>query len=167
MLLTFTGCGIIRLMKCQHCDKEITNKGSCISHEMSCKQNPERVKHFRSPLAGAKKGSTGWSKGIQRGAHKRWVQLYPHDQVFVENSTYHRNGIKRRILAENLKPYICAICGQLPNWCNKPMPLILDHINGINNDNRLDNLRFVCGHCDSQLPTYKSKNRVRKVGRVA
>lgn len=44
-------------------------------------------------------------------------------------------------------------------WQGKPMPLILDHINGINNDNRLENLRFVCSNCDSQLPTYKSKNR--------
>jgi len=40
----------------------------------------------------------------------------------------------------------------------KPMPLILDHINGINNDNRIENLRFVCSNCDTQLPTYKSKN---------
>jgi len=39
------------------------------------------------------------------------------------------------------------------------MPLILDHINGVNNDNRLENLRFVCSNCDSQLDTYKSRNR--------
>ena len=44
-------------------------------------------------------------------------------------------------------------------WCGKPMPLILDHINGINNDNRLENLRFVCSNCDSQLDTYKSRNK--------
>ena len=51
------------------------------------------------------------------------------------------------------------LCGIGPEWQGKPMPLILDHINGINNDNRLDNLRFVCSNCDSQLPTYKSRNR--------
>jgi hypothetical protein len=38
------------------------------------------------------------------------------------------------------------------------MVLILDHINGYNNDNRIENLRFVCSNCDSQLDTYKSRN---------
>ena len=39
------------------------------------------------------------------------------------------------------------------------MPLILDHKNGINNDNRLENLRFLCSNCDSIQDTYKSKNK--------
>ena len=34
----------------------------------------------------------------------------------------------------------------------------MDHIDG-NSDNWMDNnLRLVCGNCDMQLPTYKSKN---------
>lgn len=44
----------------------------------------------------------------------------------------------------------------------KPLVLILDHKNGVNNDNRLENLRFVCSNCDSQLETYK--NRRGKIG---
>jgi single-stranded DNA-specific DHH superfamily exonuclease len=43
------------------------------------------------------------------------------------------------------------------------MPLILDHINGINDDNRLENLRFLCSNCDSIQDTYKSKNRKNKI----
>lgn len=38
------------------------------------------------------------------------------------------------------------------------MPLIVDHINGNPEDDRLENLRLVCGNCDMQLPTYKSRN---------
>jgi hypothetical protein len=79
--------------------------------------------------------------------------------VFITNSTYCRRLIKQRILDQNLMEYKCAICNIGPVWNNKPMPLILDHINGINNDNKLTNLRFVCSNCDSQLDTYKSKNR--------
>ena len=83
---------------------------------------------------------------------------FSNEVVFVENSTYPRHRLKERILNENMIPYICQICGQGPLWNGKPMPLILDHKNGINNDNRLENLRFVCSNCDSQLPTYKSRN---------
>lgn len=81
------------------------------------------------------------------------------NQVFVENSNYARCHLKTRIIKQNLIPYICAICGIGAIWQDKPMTLILDHINGINNDNRIENLRFVCSNCDCQLPTYKSKNR--------
>jgi hypothetical protein len=83
------------------------------------------------------------------------------EEVFVENSNYARHNIKTRILRQNRIPYVCACCGIGPIWNSKPMPLILDHINGINNDNRIENLRFVCSNCDSQLPTYKAKNRKR------
>lgn len=84
------------------------------------------------------------------------------EDVFVENSDYARHHIKKRILLGNMIPYICDICGIGPEWHGKPMPLILDHINGINDDNRIVNLRFVCSNCDSQLPTYKSKNKNHK-----
>ena len=86
-------------------------------------------------------------------------------EVFVENSTYARHNLKRRIINQGLLPYECSICSMPPEWMGKPMSLVLDHINGVNNDNRLDNLRFVCHNCDSQLDTYKSKN-IRKGGRV-
>jgi hypothetical protein len=54
----------------------------------------------------------------------------------------------------------CMICGQSgDNWNGKPMTLIVDHIDGKSNNNQLDNLRIVCPNCDSQLPTYKGRNR--------
>lgn len=84
------------------------------------------------------------------------------EDVFVIDSTYARHNIKARVLKNKLIPYICSICGSLPIWQKKSMPLILDHINGINNDNRIENLRFVCSNCDSQLETYKSRNRKKK-----
>lgn len=80
------------------------------------------------------------------------------EDVFVLNSTYARHNIKNRILKEKMIPYTCSICEIGPEWMGKPMTLILDHINGINNDNRLENLRFVCSNCDCQLDTYKSRN---------
>lgn len=54
--------------------------------------------------------------------------------------------------------YKCSICGQEPIWQNQPMSLILDHINGHNKDDRLENLRWVCPNCNSQLPTTGVRN---------
>ena len=52
----------------------------------------------------------------------------------------------------------CEICG-LTEWRGKEIPLVVDHIDGHSNNNRLDNLRVLCCNCDAQTPTYKSKNR--------
>lgn len=88
-----------------------------------------------------------------------WREKYPDEEVFVENSNYPRGSIKRRILKDDILDYRCSICGQGPHWNNKPMTLILDHINGINNDHRIENLRFVCSNCNIQLPTFCGKNK--------
>ena len=82
----------------------------------------------------------------------------PDEEVFCEGATIARHHVKKKILQRNLIEHECQVCGIGPEWNDMPMTLILDHINGINNDNRLENLRFVCSNCDSQLPTYKSRN---------
>lgn len=63
-----------------------------------------------------------------------------------------------------IKPYLreqkdyCWICGT-SEWMGQKVPLVLDHINGNPEDHKLTNLRLVCGNCDMQLPTYKSRNK--------
>ena len=52
----------------------------------------------------------------------------------------------------------CSICKNT-EWMGKPIPLVLDHIDGHHENNELDNLRLVCGNCDMQLPTYKARNK--------
>ena len=63
------------------------------------------------------------------------------------------------IIKRNLLEYKCSCCGIGDTWNEKKLVLQLDHINGVNNDHRLENLRFVCPNCHSQTSTYKGKNK--------
>ena len=78
--------------------------------------------------------------------------------LLQENSNVSRKVIRRRIIKEYLIEYKCAICGNDGYWCDSKVELQLDHINGIANDNRLENLRFLCPNCHSQTDTYCGKN---------
>lgn len=81
-------------------------------------------------------------------------------EILVENSNYSRSNLKERLYKEGLKERFCEICGQGEIWNNKKMSLILDHKNGIYNDNRIENLRIVCPNCNSTLPTHCGKNKI-------
>ena len=83
--------------------------------------------------------------------------------VFVENSTVTQAVLRRWYLKQEYTPYVCSICGQEPFWNGQPLSLTLDHINGNNKDDRIENLRWVCPNCDRQLPTFGSKNAVYDV----
>ena len=84
------------------------------------------------------------------------------NNVFIKNSTASQHTLRNWYIKGQYSEYKCSICGQLPIWNNKEMSLILDHINGINNDDRLENLRWVCPNCNSQLETTGSRNPNRK-----
>lgn len=80
------------------------------------------------------------------------------EDILKENCKHQRTVLRRYVIKNNLIPYKCAICG-CTKWQGKTLSLELDHINGINNDNRLENLRFLCPNCHSQTSTYGSRNQ--------
>ena len=84
------------------------------------------------------------------------------DSLLVENSSFSRTHLKDRLYREGLKTRLCEICGQGEDWHGKHMSLILDHINGVYNDNRLENLRIVCPNCNATLDTHGGKNQEKK-----
>jgi hypothetical protein len=96
-----------------------------------------------------------WALRIRDRPRKR----IPLDVVLVECSTYHRGHLKRRLYEEGLKERACELCGQGEEWRGHRMSLILDHINGVATDNRLENLRIVCPNCAATLETHCGRNR--------
>ncbi len=79
-------------------------------------------------------------------------------EVLVEHSSYHRGSLKRRLYAEEFKQRCCELCGLGEEWNGARIALILDHVNGVHDDNRLENLRIVCPNCNATLPTHCGRN---------
>jgi predicted RNA-binding Zn-ribbon protein involved in translation (DUF1610 family) len=96
---------------------------------------------------------------VLRGSRTR--KTIPLHEILVENSHYHRGNLKRRLYDAGLKQHQCELCGQGEIWRGRAMALILDHVNGVPTDNRLENLRIVCPNCAATFDTHCGrKNRL-------
>lgn len=89
-------------------------------------------------------------------------RIITNDDMFSENSKCDRKNVKNRILKDKLLNYKCEKCENTGFWMNTEITLQLDHINGIFNDNRLINLRFLCPNCHSQTSTHCVGNKKEK-----
>ena len=94
-----------------------------------------------------------------KGPKKSYNVIHELKDILVENSTYtNMTRLKIRLIRENILEYTCSICN-IHEWCNQPISLQMDHINGNHTDNRLENLRLLCPSCHSQTSTYAGKNK--------
>lgn len=94
---------------------------------------------------------------------KEQFKTKPLNEFFVKNSTRSSKRVKERLLKEGLLDYKCNICGQEPIWNGKKLVLQLDHINGVNSDNRLTNLQILCPNCHTQTSTFCMGTRIKKL----
>lgn len=100
----------------------------------------------------------------RRAASRR--RATPLDEVLVERSSYSRGHLKERLYKAGLKLPTCELCGQGSTWRGREMSLVLDHINGVADDHRLENLRIVCPNCAATLDTHCGRNPPSQAVRV-
>ena len=81
-------------------------------------------------------------------------------EILCVNSKVERSTLKNYILKHNLIPYACSgsNCAITDTWNGNPIVLHLEHKNGIGNDNRIENICFLCPNCHSQTVTYAGRN---------
>jgi HNH endonuclease len=110
-------------------------------------------------VAQLKLDTSHWTgQGHLRGGTHSWTPARPLSAILVDGSTYmDRYRLKKRLVAADLLPNACNVCG-VTEWQGKPLVLELDHINGVSDDHRLENLRLLCPNCHSQTDTYCGRN---------
>ena len=97
-----------------------------------------------------------WHKALRRGDI---VSRGRNEVPFVDLKT--RGAVKRRLIGTGALRKVCVICG-VSDWMGKPLTLVLDHENGINDDHAQSNLRLLCPNCNSQTETLAGRNVKRK-----
>lgn len=78
-----------------------------------------------------------------------------------------RSGTLRNALLLSGRAERCEGCKLGNIWQDSPIVLEVDHINGNNSDNTLDNLRFLCPNCHSQTPTFRGRGKNSGVKKVS
>ena len=91
----------------------------------------------------------------------RGTEQWTYDTLFVKNCIAGRKEVRRYIIRHNIFPYKCQTCGCDGNWMNGVIALELDHIDGDNTNNEINNLRFLCPNCHALTSTYRGKNKAK------
>jgi hypothetical protein len=153
---------------CLNCNSETTNPSFCSLSCSASYNNSLSPKRKRKPVIC---NCIICHKDFTANRHKAKVcsrecqdqyKREKNDNKILQNGGFLSNAYNKTIRHFLIRQHgnNCMICGMdANNWQGRQLTLIVDHIDGKANNNSLDNLRIVCPNCDSQLPTYKAKNK--------
>ena len=107
-----------------------------------------------------------WSKGLTKDSDSRIKKQaqkisLSDSEVFIVDGppTISGPNLMKRLIKLGWEYKCMESDCQLVTWKGKFLRLHLDHKNGRNNDNRFENLRFLCPNCHQQTPTWGNKKR--------
>jgi 5-methylcytosine-specific restriction endonuclease McrA len=110
--------------------------------------------------------AASWTNAVKRDEIRPREFGMPISEL-LSNPNRNRKHVKARLIRAGLLKNSCDLCG-LNHWRGDPLNMHLDHINGVRNDNRLENLRMLCPNCHSQTATYGGRNaRLRRLQEIA
>lgn len=123
----------------------LKNKGG---NNRTVKQRINELKIDTSHFMTRNESSNESRKMTLKRLKKEWLTI---------NSNRNRHHLKNHLLKFNLLEWKCRDCGNIGEWNGKKIVLQLEHINGISNDNRIENICFLCPNCHSQTNTFAGK----------
>ena len=97
-----------------------------------------------------------WHKALKRAEFKTRPNGRPLPELLA--AAKGRTNIKQRLLKAGLLENRCQECG-LSQWLGEALAVQIDHINGVRDDYRIENLRMLCPNCHSQTDTHGARNR--------
>jgi hypothetical protein len=100
-----------------------------------------------------------WFKARERGELRTRPVSQPLE-IFLASSK-DRHNVKARLMRTGILENRCSQCG-ISEWRGKPLSIQIDHINGVRDDNGLENLRMLCPNCHSQTETFGALNRKKR-----
>ena len=97
-----------------------------------------------------------WTKAVKAGRiTPRPLKFWTAEEALANSRA--RITIKRHLLRAGIIVNRCDWCG-LSEWRGRPLSIQIDHVNGIRDDHRLENLRMLCPNCHSQTDTFAARN---------
>ena len=96
-----------------------------------------------------------WNVGDRFKPFNKGIKM---EDILSNKVKYVSGGkLRKRLIDGGYKRYVCEKCG-LSEWMGRQIPLELNHINGDNMDNRLDNLEILCCNCHAQTDNWRGRN---------
>ena len=113
-----------------------------------------------------------WDIDISHFTGQKWLvrsnrtpqtrEKYSLEEVFCKNSPVTQKILRGYVERHQVLEYKCQFCGCNGCWQNGRISLEIDHVDGDNSNNSIENLRYLCPNCHALTETYRGRNKALK-----
>lgn len=108
------------------------------------------VSHFTGML---------WHDSPNQESRPMSREKYTLEEILIKNSPVTQKILRGYIERHQVLEYKCVNCGCDGNWQGGKIALEIDHIDGDNSNNEINNLRYLCPNCHALTDTYRGRNK--------